>query len=77
MEQNHFKFHSRKPLCLICSEKQLSEADCVMDLHITGLGFNPVGKVHFLQFRPPIALRTDLSHFTTEFWEIPVLRMAH
>ena len=26
------------------------------------------------QFRPPIALRTDLSHITTE---IPVLRMAH
>ena len=29
------------------------------------------------QFRPPIALRTDLSHITTELWEIPVLRMAH
>ena len=23
-----------------------------------------------LQFRPPIALRTDLSHVTTELWEI-------
>ena len=31
----------------------------------------------FVQFRPPIALRTDLSHITTELWEIPVLRMAH
>ena len=30
-----------------------------------------------LQFRPPIALRTDLSHITKELWEIPVLRMAH
>ena len=29
------------------------------------------------QFRPPIALRTDLSHITTELWEIPMLRMAH
>ena len=29
------------------------------------------------QFRPPIALRTDLSHITTALWEIPVLRMAH
>ena len=29
------------------------------------------------QFGPPIALRTDLSHITTELWEIPVLRMAH
>ena len=29
------------------------------------------------QFRPPIALRTDLSHITTEFWKILVLRMAH
>ena len=29
------------------------------------------------QFHPPIALRTDLSHITTELWEIPVLRMAH
>ena len=29
------------------------------------------------QFRPPIALRTDLSHITTELWEMPVLRMAH
>ena len=37
-------------------------ADSVMDSH---------------QFRPPIALRTDLSHITTELWEIPVLRMAH
>ena len=24
------------------------------------------------QFRPPIALRTDLSHITTELWEIQV-----
>ena len=31
----------------------------------------------FTQFRPPIALCTDLSHITTELWEIPVLRMAH
>ena len=30
-----------------------------------------------MQFRPPIGLRTDLSHITTELWEIPVLRMAH
>ena len=30
-----------------------------------------------IQFRPPIALRTDLSHIKTELWEIPVLRMAH
>ena len=30
-----------------------------------------------VQFGPPIALRTDLSHITTELWEIPVLRMAH
>ena len=29
------------------------------------------------QFRPLIALRTDLSHITTELWEIQVLRMAH
>ena len=29
------------------------------------------------QFRPPIALRTDLSHITMELCEIPVLRMAH
>ena len=29
------------------------------------------------QLRPPIALRTDLSHITTELWEIQVLRMAH
>ena len=29
------------------------------------------------QFRPPIALRTDLSHITKELWVIPVLRMAH
>ena len=29
------------------------------------------------QFRPPIALRNDLSHITTELWEISVLRMAH
>ena len=29
------------------------------------------------QFHPPIALRTDLSHITTELWETPVLRMAH
>ena len=27
--------------------------------------------------RPPIALRTDLSHITTELWEIPYLQMAH
>ena len=35
--------------------------------------------IHVLenQFRPPIALRTDLSHITTELWEISVLRMAH
>ena len=32
--------------------------------------------VDSVQFRPPIALRTDLSHITTELWEIPVLRMA-
>ena len=30
-----------------------------------------------VQFRPPIALRTDLSHITTELWEISMLRMAH
>ena len=35
------------------------------------------GVFHNHQFRPPIALRTDLSHITTELWEIPVLRMAH
>ena len=29
------------------------------------------------QFRPPIVLRTDLLHITTELWEISVLRMAH
>ena len=29
------------------------------------------------QFRPPIALHTDLSRITTELWEIAVLRMAH
>ena len=29
------------------------------------------------QFRPPIALRIELSHTTTELWEIPVLRMVH
>ena len=29
------------------------------------------------QFRPPIALHTDLSHITTELWEISVLCMAH
>ena len=34
-------------------------------------------KVARPQFRPPIALRTDLSHITTELWEISVLRMAH
>ena len=28
------------------------------------------------QFRPPLALRTDLSHIMMELWEIPVLRMA-
>ena len=33
--------------------------------------------LNFVQFRPPIALRTDLSHITTELWEISVLRMAH
>ena len=33
--------------------------------------------VHVEQFRPPIALRTDLSHITTELLEIPVLWMAH
>ena len=31
----------------------------------------------YTQFRPLIALRTDLLHITTELWEIPVLRMAH
>ena len=31
----------------------------------------------YTQFRSPIALRTDLSHITTELWEIPVLRMVH
>ena len=30
-------------------------------------GLLPCGR----QFRPPIALRTDLSHITTELWEIP------
>ena len=29
------------------------------------------------QFHPPIALRSDLLHITTELWEILVLRMAH
>ena len=38
---------------------------------------NRHNKNMFYQFRPPIALRTDLSHITTELWEIPVLRMAH
>ena len=34
--------------------------------HLKGLG----------QFRPPIALRTDLSRITTELWEIPVFSPA-
>ena len=43
---------------------------------------NPAGtRTHDLplkrQFRPPIALRTDLSHITIELWEIPVLRIGH
>ena len=29
------------------------------------------------KFRPPMGLRTDLSHITTELLEIPVLWMAH
>ena len=29
------------------------------------------------QFLPPIVVRIDLSHITTELWVIPVLRMAH
>ena len=29
-----------------------------------------------IQFRPPIALRTDLSRITTELWEIPVFSPA-
>ena len=37
----------------------------------------PIHLTSHYQFRPPIALRTDLSHITTELWEIPVLRMAH
>ena len=41
---------------------------------IVGNTSNSFGNV---QFRPPIALRTDLSHITTELWEIPVLRVAH
>ena len=43
-----------------------------MDLKASKAGFKKVK-----QFRPPIALRTDLSHITTELWEISVLRMAH
>ena len=34
-------------------------------------------RIAFKHFRPLIALRTDLSHITTELWEIPALRMAH
>ena len=30
-----------------------------------------------VQFRPLIALRTDLLHITTELWEITVLWMVH
>ena len=37
----------------------------------------PTGRNTVGQFRPPIALRTDLSHITTELWEISMLRMAH
>ena len=32
---------------------------------------------HYIQFRPTIALHTDLSHITTKLWEIPVLQMVH
>ena len=38
---------------------------------VVGVGLAPV------QFRTPIALRTDLSHIKTELSEIPMLRMAH
>ena len=49
----------------------LTEADSICD------GGYHCGVLNFNQFRPPIALRTDLSHITTELWKIPVLRMAH
>ena len=47
----------------------------IMEKHTlhTGVYHN----LYAFQFRPPIALRTDLSHITTELWEIQVLRMAH
>ena len=46
-------------------------------LHPPPLCYNLLYNVRHLQFRPPIALRTDLSHITMALWEIPVLRMAH
>ena len=68
----------------IGNEKRWVE-ECVTQLHDRGLSVNlvttdpdaPAFKGAENQFRPPIALRTDLSHITTELWEIPVLQMAH
>ena len=47
------------------------------DMAIRGMPERLINNTGLAQFRPPIALRTDLSHITTELWEIPVLRMAH
>ena len=44
-------------------EVELTAFCCVTGVYLVGS-----------QFRPPIGLRTDLSHITTELWEIPVLR---
>ena len=51
---------------IINANKNLRQCDVIVTLSLD-----------IYQFRPPIALRTDLSRITTELWEIPVLRMAH
>ena len=60
--QNYPNVHQKIPM----KSKELAEID---EPHPAKIGTNSV-RSH--QFRPPIALRTDLSHITTVLWEIPV-----
>ena len=55
------------PMKCIISRNKLQCSELKHDLFMNNL----------IQFRPPIALRTDLSHITTELWEMPMLRIAH
>ena len=60
----------------ISSESALAKAVTYLT-GTTNTDTDHVLKLTKIQFRPPIALRTDLSHITMELWEIPVLQMAH